>query len=93
VKIFYFAWLKLRIGVGEEDVDLPSQVTNVGELIAWLSTRSEGHYQAFADLATVRFAVNQDFAQLDHPLAAGDEVAFFPPVTGGNHDQSTNSGF
>ena len=93
MKILYFAWLKLRVGVGEEDVTPPADVTDVEKLIQFLSARSPGHRQAFADLTTVRVAVNQDFAGLDHPLAPGDEVAFFPPVTGGCDDQSSNPGF
>ena len=55
----------------------------VGELVAWLRARSPGHAAAFATGAAVRCAVNQDFAGPDAPVAAGDEVAFFPPVTGG----------
>ena len=93
MKVLYFAWLKVRVGVGEEDVSPPADVTNVGQLIQFLSARSPGHQHAFADLTTVRVAVNQDFAGLDHPLAAQDEIAFFPPVTGGCHDQSSNPGF
>ena len=56
---------------------------DVAGLVRWLSTRSPGHAAAFADPAQVRAAVNQDFCGPDHPVAPGDEVAFFPPVTGG----------
>lgn len=83
MKVLYFAWLKGRVGVGEEDVFPPPDVSNVAQLIEWLGARSSGHQAAFADLSAVRAAVNQDFAQLDHPVTASDEVAFFPPVTGG----------
>ncbi len=83
MKILYFAWLKNRVGLGEEDVQPPPDVTNVDQLIKWLATRSAGHQLAFTDLSAVRVAVNQDYALLDHPVAADDEVAFFPPVTGG----------
>jgi molybdopterin converting factor subunit 1 len=55
----------------------------VAGLRDWLATRSPGHAAAFADAKQVRAAVNQDFATPDHPVAAGDEIAFFPPVTGG----------
>jgi len=83
VKILYFAWVKTKVGVGEETIDLPDAIADVGGLIDWLKNRSPGHSAAFADLKTVRAAVNQDYALLDHPVAKDDEVAFFPPVTGG----------
>ena len=83
MKILYFAWLKIRIGVGEEEVTPPPTVVRVIDLVAWLVHRTPGHAQALADLSTVRVAVNQDYVTLDHPVCDADEVAFFPPVTGG----------
>ena len=83
MKILYFAWLRERTRVAEEEVSVPGSVASVGALIEWLSARSPGHQAAFANRRTVRCAVNQDFADPDTPLASGDEVAFFPPVTGG----------
>lgn len=83
MKLLYFAWLKQKTGIGEEDITLPEDVTTLGALVDWLKTRSPGYGEALADLSVVRFAVNQDFAQLDHPLTDADEVALFPPVTGG----------
>ena len=83
MKLLYFAWLKQKPGIGEEDITLPEDVTTLGALGDWLNTRSPGYGEARADLSVVRFAVNQDFAQLDHPLTDADEVALFPPVTGG----------
>jgi molybdopterin synthase sulfur carrier subunit len=83
VKLLYFAWLKQKTGIGEEDITLPEDVTTLGALVDWLKTRGPGYGEALADLSVVRFAVNQDFAQLDHPLTDADEVALFPPVTGG----------
>ena len=83
MKLLYFAWLKQKIGIGEEYIALPDDVTTIAGLVDWLKTRGPGYGEALADLSAVRFAVNQDFANLDHPLAEEDEVAFFPPVTGG----------
>ena len=83
VKVLYFAWLRERVGVAEEDLDLPSSVANLADLIAWLGQRSAGHMAAFATTATVRCAINQDFATPEAAIRAGDEIAFFPPVTGG----------
>lgn len=83
MKMLYFAWLRTRIGTGEEELSPPAAIVSVGQLIEWLKDRSPGHAAAFADLRVVRVAVNQDYVQLDAPVAPGDEIAFFPPVTGG----------
>lgn len=83
MQVLYFAWLRQRVGVGEERVEPPAEVVDVAGLIRWLAGRSAGHAAAFADPRQVRAAVNQEFAMPDRAVAAGDEVAFFPPVTGG----------
>ncbi|MDR3523969.1 MAG: molybdopterin converting factor subunit 1 [Acetobacteraceae bacterium] len=83
MKILYFAWLRERVGRGEEDVTLPSDISTVGQLVTWLRGRSAGHEAAFAQGRLVRCAVNQDFATPDATVTDRDEVAFFPPVTGG----------
>jgi molybdopterin synthase sulfur carrier subunit len=83
VKVLYFAWLRERTGTGEETLELPAEIATVGALIDWLTTRSAGHAAAFASRKTVRCAVNQEFADADAVVRPGDEVAFFPPVTGG----------
>jgi molybdopterin converting factor subunit 1 len=83
LKILYFAWVRQKVGLAEEEVSPPAEVRDVAGLIAWLAGRSAGHAAAFADPRQVRAAVNQDFAPPAHPVQPGDEVAFFPPVTGG----------
>lgn len=83
VSILWFAWLRERTGHAEERVDLPAEVTNVGALIGWLRERDPAHAAALAEANRVRCAVNQDFAGPETPVRAGDEIAFFPPVTGG----------
>ena len=83
LRILYFAWLRERVGTAEEDIALPASVTTVADLTAWLAARGPGFAAAFAATKTIRCAVNQAFAGPDAAIAAGDEVAFFPPVTGG----------
>ncbi len=83
MKIIYFAWLREKVGVPEEELTPPEGVTTVRALVEWLKERSPGHAEAFADGTLVKAAVNQEHVDLDHPVAAGDEIAFFPPVTGG----------
>jgi molybdopterin synthase sulfur carrier subunit len=83
MKLLYFALFRARIGRGEEDLTPPAEVGTVGALVDWLAERGPGYRAAFADRRLVRVAVNQDYVGLDHPVAANDEVALFPPVTGG----------
>lgn len=83
VTILYFAWVKERMNRAEEKLDLPAGITTIATLAAHLSARDPNGARAFAEPALIRAAVNQDFATPDTPVNDGDEVAFFPPVTGG----------
>ena len=82
MKLLYFAWVRQRIGVGQETVTPPAGVGTVAELVDWLRSRGPGYAEAFLDTRAIRCAVNQDYVDPDQPVSAGDEVAFFPPVTG-----------
>lgn len=83
VTILYFAWLRERTGSAKDEVILPEGIRRVSDLVDYLSTRSAGHAAAFQNRRTVRCAINQEFADASCPINPGDEVAFFPPVTGG----------
>jgi len=83
MKLLYFAWLRTRIGVAEEEVAPPPDVRDVAGLLGWLAGRGPAYAAALANPALVRVAVNQDYARPGHPIAATDEIALFPPVTGG----------
>ncbi|MEQ8344379.1 MAG: molybdopterin converting factor subunit 1 [Sneathiellaceae bacterium] len=83
MKLLYFAWLRERVGLAQEEAEPPAEVRTVGALIDWLVGRGENYEAAFADRSLIRAAVNQDHAALDAPVGPGDEVAFFPPMTGG----------
>lgn len=81
IDILYFAWVRERIGLPRERVD--TQAATVSDLVAELSAREERYALAFADLASLRVALDQELAGFDAPLAGVREVAFFPPMTGG----------
>ena len=83
MRILYFAWLRSRIGTAEEQVEPPREVATVGALLDWLKQRGPNFAEALKDPKIVRVAVNQDYVGWDHPVGAADEVALFPPVTGG----------
>jgi molybdopterin converting factor subunit 1 len=83
LRILYFAWLRERVGHSEEEVEVPAAVSDVAGLVEWLRARGANYQRAFAVPGVVRCAVNQTFARPEDQVRAGDEVAFFPPVTGG----------
>ena len=83
MKLLYFAWVRQKIGKGEEDFALPPQVATVADLIAVLRNRGAGYAEAFENESRIRAALNQEHARFDAKVGDQDELAFFPPVTGG----------
>ena len=83
LKLLYFASLRERMGLAEEDVSVPGDVATVRDLMTHLKSRDAKGQAAFANPSLVRAAVNQEFAAPSAPVRDGDEIAFFPPVTGG----------
>ncbi len=83
MKILYFAWVRERTGTAQETVVPPHGVNTVAQLADWLAARSPGHAAAFADRKRLRVAINQEQARFSDPVADNDEIAFFPPMTGG----------
>ena len=83
MKLLYFAWLKQKVGTGAEEVTLPEHVGDVAGLIDWLKGRGDNYAAALKDAAVIKVAVNQSYARPTTPVKDADEVALFPPVTGG----------
>ena len=83
VRLLFFASLRERLGKAGEEVDVPPNVTTVGALREHLRSRGGAWAEVFAPTRAVRAAINQDMVQPAAAIKAGDEVAFFPPVTGG----------
>ena len=81
--LLYFAWVRERIGLSEEIVTAPAEVRDVASLLAWLITRGPGYAAALDKPEAIRVAVNQVHARPGDLVGANDEVALFPPVTGG----------
>jgi molybdopterin synthase sulfur carrier subunit len=81
IDVLYFAWVRERIGLPRERVE--TSAVTVAELVAELSAREGRYAAAFADLAALRVALDQDLSDFSAPLAGVREVAFFPPMTGG----------
>ena len=83
VKVLFFAGLREQLGSPGEELELPAGVSTVGALREHLKARGGAYEKAFAPKSLLRAAVNQDMVQAGARIKAGDEVAFFPPVTGG----------
>lgn len=83
IKLVYFAWVRERVGVAEETVDPPSDVTTVADLVRWLKSRGENYDYAFENEGVVRAAIDQVHAKTSASIAGAREIAFFPPMTGG----------
>ena len=83
VKVLFFAGLREQLGTAGEEVELPGGVSTVAGLRAHLRARGGNFDKVLSEKALVRAAVNQDMVQPTSAIKAGDEVAFFPPVTGG----------
>jgi molybdopterin synthase sulfur carrier subunit len=83
VKALYFAWVRERIGLAEEEIDPPAGVDSVAALIDWLATRGEGYAHAFENPRVIRAAIDRKHVKPTASIAGAGEIAFFPPMTGG----------
>lgn len=83
IRLFYFARLREELGTAEEEFQLPEHVHTVEQLRRHLMTRGDTWQSVLAPTKNLRVALNQEMVKGEAPIHAGDEVAFFPPVTGG----------
>jgi molybdopterin synthase sulfur carrier subunit len=82
IQLRYFANLRETLGIADEQIDLPDGVSDISALTDWLQERNDNWRTALGD-SRLRVAVNQEIVKPDCPVSDGDEVAWFPPVTGG----------
>lgn len=83
VEVRYFAWIRERLGLGSEVIEIPATIHTVAALVAWMSGRGATFESIFGDVANVRAAVDQQLALPDTDIRGAREIAFFPPMTGG----------
>jgi molybdopterin synthase sulfur carrier subunit len=83
VKLKYFAWVRERIGIAEEEIDVPADVVTVRDLLTWLRGRDEGYEAALLHPEAIRVAINQEHVDHKQPIEGAREIALFPPMTGG----------
>lgn len=83
VTILYFAWLREHTGCAREDIKINDTIQTVADIVTYLKQQSDGHATALGNMETVRVAVNRTYGSVETKITSGDEIAFFPPVTGG----------
>ena len=83
MRLIYFAWLREHIGIDEEQITLPADIRTVADLLTWQKSRGDGYELAFSEPETVRVALDQFHAEPTEAIADVQEIAFFPPMTGG----------
>jgi sulfur-carrier protein len=83
VRLVYFAWVRERIGKADETVTLPSSVTTIADVMAWLVTRGPEYAHAFEKADVIRAAIDKTHVKPTTAISGAREIAFFPPVTGG----------
>ena len=81
--IKYFSWIKEHIGKSEEQITIPSDIINVDQLINYLNERDTKYNLLFEKKELIKIAVNKTYSSFDTNISNNDEIAFFPPVTGG----------
>tara|TARA_B100000035_G_C20892088_1_gene505430 strand:+ start:285 stop:536 length:252 start_codon:yes stop_codon:yes gene_type:complete len=79
----YFAWIAEIIDKREESLEIPSGIVTIGQLIDYLSSIDEAYKKAFEKRKSIKFAVNQVLVDENELISKADEIAFFPPMTGG----------
>jgi molybdopterin synthase sulfur carrier subunit len=83
MRVLYFAWVKEKAGIADEEIDPPDGVATIAELIVWLKARGPEFANAFAKSEVIRAAIDQIHVRHDAKISGAREIAFFPPVTGG----------
>ena len=81
--IKYFSWIKEHVGKSEELIELPDHINNVNELINYLNELDRKYSFFLEKKKLIKIAVNKTYSSFDTNISNNDEIAFFPPVTGG----------
>lgn len=82
-RLVYFAWVRERIGLDEEEMEIPAGVNDVAGLLAFLESRGDNYAAALVEPSVIRVALDRMHADHDAPIAGAREIALFPPMTGG----------
>ena len=83
MKILYFSWIKDGIGKNQEEINLDDNIKTISDLIGFLIKIDQNYEKVFNDISSIRFSKNMNVVNIDENISNDDEIAFFPPMTGG----------
>ncbi|OUU61726.1 MAG: molybdopterin converting factor subunit 1 [Alphaproteobacteria bacterium TMED62] len=83
MKILYFSWIKDKIGKTHEDIHIPDNINTIEDLIILLKDSGESYNEVFKDISSIKVSINMETADFKDQINNNDEIAFFPPMTGG----------
>ncbi len=83
MNILYFSWIKDKLGKSKENIIIDKNIRNVSDLINFLKDKDEKYQEVFKDIASIRVSINMETANIEDSININDEIAFFPPMTGG----------
>ena len=83
MKVLYFSWIKDKLGKSYEEIQVNANIETVNDLIAFLKQTNENYKDVFKDTSTIKVSINMETASFEDTINDKDEVAFFPPMTGG----------
>ena len=83
MKILYFSWIKDGIGKSQDDITLSENIKTISDLINFLISINDDYKKIFSDLSSIRFSKNMNLVDINEDIKNEDEIAFFPPMTGG----------
>ena len=83
MKILYFSWIKDKLGKSHEEMQLNDNIKTVNDLIKLLKKNNENYEDVFKDTSSIKVSINMETARFEDSIHNNDEVAFFPPMTGG----------
>ena len=81
--IKYFSWVRENVGTSEEVINIPDEINTADKLISYLINKDEKYKKAFKRRKTIKIALNKEYISKTTTIKNEDEIAFFPPVTGG----------
>ena len=83
MKILYFSWIKDGVGKNQEEINLDDNIKTISDLIGFLIKIDQNYEKVFNDISSIRFSKNMNVVNIDENISNDDEIAFFPPMTGG----------
>ncbi len=83
MKVLYFSWIKDKLGKSQEEIQIKDNIKTINDLIILLKNTNENYKDVFKDISSIKVSINMETAKYEDSIQDNDEIAFFPPMTGG----------